>query len=357
MTIRWSRLFAGVIVIAGLLSISAACRKDDRAGGPAESKPTLAQAESRPILAVIPMGIPAESKPILAVIPMGTTHEFWKAIHAGAMTAAREFGADIIWKGPLKEDDRNDQIQIVETLTNAGVDALVLTPMDDKALVRPVVEAKRLGIPTVIYNTPLDGDHHVAFVCTDNRQGGVLAAELMGELLRGKGTAILIRVSPGVVGTWNREEGFLSALRTQFPGIRILSENQYAGVTTETAYQTAENLLARHGEVDAIFTPNESSTFGCLRALQDHGLAGKVVHIGFDSSKKLVEALEKREIRGLVLQDPFRMGYDSVRAALAHLRGQPYEKTVNTGVFLATPENMREPRIAALLAPDLTILD
>jgi ribose transport system substrate-binding protein len=288
---------------------------------------------------------------------MGTTHEFWKAIHAGALTAARELDAEIIWKGPLREDDRNEQVQIVETLTNAGVDAIVLTPMDDKALVRPVVEAKRLGIPTVIYNTPLDGDHHIAFVCTDNYQGGVLAAELMGRILGGKGKAILLRVSEGVVGTWNREEGFLATLKSKFPAIRILSDNQYAGVTTETAYQMSENLLARHGDVEAIFTPNESSTFGCLRALQDHGLAGKVVHIGFDSSKKLIEALEKGEIRGLVLQDPFRMGYDSVRAAVAHLRGQPYEKTVNTGVFLATPENMKEPRLARLLAPDLSILD
>jgi len=304
-----------------------------------------------------PKGKAAGRKTTLAVIPMGTTHEFWKAIHAGALTAARELGVGIIWKGPLKEDDRNEQVQIVETLTNAGVDAIVLTPMDDKALVRPVVEAKRLGIPTVIYNTPLDGNHHIAFVCTDNYQGGVLAARLMGELLGGRGKAILIRVSEGVIGTWNREEGFLAALKSEFPDVQVLSQNRYAGVTTESAYQTAENLLARFGDVEAIFTANESSTFGCLRALQDHGLAGKVVHIGFDSSKKLVEALAKGEIRGLVLQDPFRMGYDSLRAAVAHLRGEPYEKTINTGVFLATPENMKEPRIAALLAPDLSILD
>ncbi|MBM3295172.1 MAG: substrate-binding domain-containing protein [Candidatus Aminicenantes bacterium] len=304
-----------------------------------------------------PKGTSAARKTTLAVIPMGTTHEFWKAIHAGALTAARELGAEVIWKGPLREDDRNEQVQIVETLTNAGVDAIVLTPMDDKALVRPVVEAKRLGIPTVIYNTPLDGNHHIAFVCTDNYQGGVLAARLMGELLGGRGKAILIRVSEGVIGTWNREEGFLAALKSEFPDVQVLSQNRYAGVTTESAYQTAENLLARFGDVEAIFTANESSTFGCLRALQDHGLAGKVVHIGFDSSKKLVEALAKGEIRGLVLQDPFRMGYDSLRAAVAHLRGEPYEKTINTGVFLATPENMKEPRIAALLAPDLSILD
>lgn len=293
----------------------------------------------------------------LAVIPMGTTHEFWKAIHAGALTAARELGVEIIWKGPLKEDDRNEQVQIVETLTNAGVDALVLTPMDDRALIAPVVEAERMGIPTVIFNSALQGDHHVAYISTDNFKGGVLAAEHVGSLLKGKGNVILIRVLASVEGSTKREEGFLQTLRTKFPDIRILSDNQYAGVTTETAYQTSENLLNRFADVQAIFTPNESSTFGCLRALEDHGLAGKVVHIGFDSSKKLIEALEQRKIRGLILQDPVGMGYQSVKTAVAFLQKQAYEKNIDTGVFLATPENMTEPLMKKLLAPDLSVLE
>ncbi len=300
---------------------------------------------------------PKEKTLTLAVIPMGTTHEFWKAIHAGALTAARELGVTIIWKGPLKEDDRNEQVQIVETLANAGVDAIVLTPMDDKALVRPVVEAKEMGIPTVIYNSALAGDHHVAYVSTDNDKGGVLAADHIGSLLKGRGKVILIRVLASVEGSTKREDGFLATIRSKFPDIRVLSDNQYAGVTTETAYQTAENLINRYPDVDAVFTPNESSTFGCLRALEDHGLAGKVIQVGFDSSKKLIEALEKKELRGLVLQDPFGMGYRSVKTAVAHLRGEAYEKNVDTGVFLATPENMNQPAIRKLLSPDLSILD
>ncbi len=293
----------------------------------------------------------------LAVIPMGTTHEFWKAIHAGALAAARELGVEIIWKGPLKEDDRNEQIQIVETLTNAGVDAIVLTPMDDKALVRPVEEARRAGIPTVIYNSALQGDLHVAYITTDNYKGGVVAAERVGTLLQGRGKAILIRVLASVEGSTKRENGFLETMKARFPGIQILSDNQYAGITTETAYQTAENLLNRFPDVEAIFTPNESSTFGCLRALQDHGLAGKVIHVGFDTSRKLIEALERRDLAGLILQDPIRMGAVSVRTAVAYLRGEPYEKTVDTGVFLATPENMNDPQIRLLLEPDLSVLN
>jgi ribose transport system substrate-binding protein len=326
---------AALIVLSTALIVlfSPGCRGTDRAPGPKKRHLTL------------------------AVIPMGTTHEFWKAIHAGALTAARELGVEIIWKGPLKEDDRNEQIQVVETLTNAGVDALVMTPMDDRALVRPVVEAKKLGVPTVIFNSALQGDYHVAFIATDNYRGGVLAAEHIGSLMNGRGKLILVRLKEGVEGTTKREEGFLQTIRSKFPGLQILSDNQYAGVGTETAYQTIENLLARFNDVEAIFTPNESSTFGCLRALQDHGLAGKVIHVGFDSSKKLIEALAKKEIYGLVLQDPFRMGYQSVRTTVAFLKGEPFEKVIDTGVFLATPENMNDPNIRRLLSPDLSILD
>lgn len=303
-----------------------------------------------------PAPAPGERTLRIAVIPMGTTHEFWKAVHAGALAAGRELGADIVWKGPLKEDDRNEQMQVYEILAGAGVDGLVLSPIDDRAMLRPVAEARRAGLPTVIFNTALAGGEHIAYIATDNRQGGVLAARAVGRLTGGRGRLILVRVTEGVEGTRLREEGFLETLRAEFPAIAVLSENRYGGTTTETAYQTMENLLSRFPEVEAVFTPNESTTFGCLRALQDHGLAGRIVHIGFDSSAKLVEALEKGELQGLVLQDPVAMGYESVRTVLAYLRGQPYETAVATAVVLATPENMNEPSIRRLLRPDLTIL-
>ena len=292
----------------------------------------------------------------IAVIPMGTTHEFWKSVHAGARRAALETGVEIVWKGPLKEDDRNEQVQIVETLAGSGVDALVLSPLDDRALLRPVAEARRSGVPTVVFNSALQGEEHVAFVSTDNFRGGVIAARAVGEMTGGRGRLIMVRVKAGVEGTTRREEGFLSTLRAEFPAIAVLSENQYGGTSTETAYQTMENLLARFGGIDAVFTPNESTTFGCLRALQDHGLAGRIVHVGFDASAKLVEALEEGQLSGLVLQDPFEMGYRSLKTAVAHVRGEPYARDLTTAVVLATRDNMREPAVARLLRPDLSVL-
>ena len=290
-----------------------------------------------------------EERITIAVIPMGTTHEFWKAIHAGAVTASRELDVDIIWKGPLKEDDRDEQIQVVETF---------IAPLDDRALIRPVLEAKNMGIPTVILDSELQEEVYSSFVATDNYRGGVLGAEHIGKLMNGKGKLIMVRVLEGITSPMKREEGFLTTIKTKYPDIEILSDNQYGGITSESAYRTCENLLNRFGdEVDAIFTPNESTTFGCLRAVQDRGLAGKIIFVGFDSSDKLIEALKNRELLGLVLQNPFNMGYYGVKNAVAVLKGEPYEKVVDTGVTLATPDNMNDPGIKKLLSPDLSILN
>ncbi len=299
-------------------------------------------------------GAGADGKISIAVIPKGTTHEFWKAIHAGAVKASREMDVEVIWNGPLREDDREEQSKIVETFVASGVSAIVLAPLDDRALMPPVMEARGRGIPTVIIDSGLQGDTHVAFVATDNYKGGVLAAERMGELLGGKGRIIMLRYLEGSASTTDRERGFLETIKSKFPGMEFLSDNQYAGATTETAFAASENILNKFSSPDAIFTPNESSTFGCLRALQNRGMAGKILFVGFDSSSKLVEALRKKEIQGLVLQNPFNMGYLGVKTAIAAVRGESVEKRVDTGVILATPDNMDDPEIKQLLSPDLS---
>jgi len=293
----------------------------------------------------------------IAVIPKGMTHEFWKAIHSGALEAARELDVDIIWKGPQKEDDRSQQVMVVEDFTNRGVDGIVLAPLDDRALVRPVRDAARQGIPVVVIDSGLQGEDHVSFVATDNFKGGVLAARRLGGLLGGRGDIFLLRYQVGSASTTERERGFLETVRKEFPDLRLLVQDQYAGATTESAYQLAENLLNRFPGVQGIFAPNESSTFGTLRALQDSGRAGQVLFVGFDSSAKLVQGLRDGHLHGLVLQNPMKMGYLGVMTLVAHLRGEPVPPVIDTGVFLATPNNMDDPEIAKLLNPGLSGLD
>ncbi len=301
----------------------------------------------------------AKKKLTIAVIPKGTTHEFWKSIHAGSIKAARELSSpeaevEIIWKGPLREDDREQQIQVVEGFSSQGVNGIVLAPLDNRALVRPVEEAKRAGVPTVIIDSALESNQIVSFVATDNRKGGRLAAERMGQLLNGKGKVLLLRYQEGSASTQDREDGFVEELKAKYPGIELISSDQYAGATRDTAKRASENLLNRYGdEVQGIFTPNESSTAGMLLALQDIGKAGKVTFIGFDTSETFTEAMRNKQLHGIVVQNPFNMGYLGVRTMVEHLQGKAVEKRIDTGVTMVTPDNLDAAEIQTLLHPPL----
>jgi len=296
-------------------------------------------------------------KPLIAVIPKGTTHEFWKSVHAGAVKAAQELNVEIIWKGPLKEDDRESQIKVVEDIITRGVSGMVLAPLDDAALRQPVHNAVRSGIPVVIFDSDLKSDDYTSFVATDNYLAGRKGGKYLAELLGGKGKVVMLRYEEGSASTMNREQGFLDAIG-EFKDIAVVSSNQYGGATTESAYPASENLLAplRTAEgglsIDGIFCPNESTTFGMLRALQDSTLAGKVKFVGFDSSEKLIQALAAGEINGLVLQDPLNMGYLGVKTLVEHLRGAKVERRIDTGSAIATRENMEEPKMRQLLRPE-----
>jgi len=296
----------------------------------------------------------------VAVIPKGTTHEFWKSINAGAVKAQRELTGqgtkvDIIWKGPLREDDRDQQIQVVENFMARHVSAIVLAPLDYQALVKPVQNAVAAGVPVVVMDSDLKSDKYVSFVATDNYKGGQLAGEEMGRLLGGKGNVILLRYAVGSASTEAREAGFLDVLKTKFPDIKLLSSDQHAGATRELAYQVSQNLLNRFGrEVNGIFVPCEPPTIAMTKALRDVGLAGgKVKMLGFDAGSQSVIDLKKGDVQGLVVQNPMLMGYLGVMTAVKHLRGEKVEKRIDTGVVLVTKENMDKPEVHELLYPPL----
>jgi ribose transport system substrate-binding protein len=193
-------------------------------------------------------------------------------------------------------------------------------------------------------------------VATDNRAAGKLAGEHLAKLLDGKGKVVVLRYQEGSASTTHREQGFLDAVKAT-PGLQLVSDNQFGGATTESAFSISETLLSAHkaaeGGVDAIFCPNESTTFGMLLALQKSGLAGKVKLVGFDSSEKMVQALQAGQLHGLVLQNPFNIGYLAVKTMVRHLRGEKVEERIDTGARLVTKENMSEPEVKELLSPDL----
>lgn len=289
--------------------------------------------------------------PKIAVIPKGTTHVFWKSVEAGAKQAGAEFGAEILWKGPLKENDRAGQIQVMQQFVSQGVDGIVLAPLDFKALVAPVKSATDKKIPVVICDSALDGrpgKDFVSLVATNNRTGGTLAGAELARLLDKKGKVVLLRYQVGSASTDERERGCLEALKAA-GGISVISDNRYAGATAGEAKSQALNMIDDIREADGVFCPNESSTLGMLLALQQTGRAGKVKFVGFDASPPLIEALRKGEIDALVVQNPRRMGYLAVKTIVQALKGEKTEPNIDTGCALVTRANLDTPEIKALL--------
>jgi ribose transport system substrate-binding protein len=294
----------------------------------------------------------------IAMIPKGTTHTFWQSIHAGANRAAKELGIELIWRGPLREDDRDSQVSEIEGFISRGVSGIVIAPLDEAALVGPVTDAMERKIPVVVFDSGLKGDNYVSFVATDNFNGGQLGGERLVESMGGKGRVVLLRYAEGHDSTTKREEGFLAAMKAH-PSVEIVSANQYVGTDVEEAYKRTESILSTYKKpdgslsIDGIFCANESSSFAAMRVLKDNGWAGKLHFVGFDSSENLVKGLQEGTLDGLVLQDPVKMGYLAIKTLVAHIKGEKVERRIDTGVSVATKENMDQPGMKELVHPDL----
>lgn len=299
-------------------------------------------------------------KIIISVIPKGTTHVFWQSVHAGAIKASKELGVDIVWVGTEKEDDRQQQIALVDNQVMNQVSGIVLAPLDAMALRRPVKNAVSKNIPVIIIDSALydSKDIYTSFVATDNFKGGRIGGEHLGKMLAGKGRVIMLRYVEGSASTENREKGFLQAIK-EFPGITVASDEQYGGATKAQAQQASENLLLRFKDttgnltINGIFCPNASTTYGMLQALRRQRLTGKVKFVGFDADEPLVEGLRQDEIDGLVAQNPFKMGYLGVRTMMQKLNGETVEKRIDTGVTYIEHKDLDRKEIQELINPDL----
>jgi ribose transport system substrate-binding protein len=291
----------------------------------------------------------------IAVIPKGTSHEFWKSIHAGALKAQQELQEKgqpvrIIWKGPLREDDREQQIQVVENFIAQRIDGMVLAPLDNRALVAPTERAIRARVPVVIIDSALKSELPASYISTDNKKGGQLGAQHLSKILGGKGSVILLRYQVGSASTEEREAGFMEEIK-KHPGIKVISQDQYAGATRDSAYKAARNLFNRYKEVDGIFCPCEPVTIGVLMALKDIGKTGKVQLVGFDSGTQSVEGLKNGSVQGLVVQNPLKMGYLGVMTMVDHIKGTKVPRRIDTGVQVVSPENMNQPEMNELIYP------
>lgn len=289
-----------------------------------------------------------DGKRTIAVIPKGVSHYFWQSVHAGAEAAAKESDVDITWKGPAQETDYTGQINIVEDAINSRVAGIVLAPTHRDSLVPVVERARREKIPVAIMDSGIGTENYVSYVATDNRAGGAQAADRLAEKLGGKGKVAILGVKAGSVSTDEREQGFQETIKQKYPGIEVVAF-QYGESDRARSLDRATDLLTAHPELNGFFASNESSTVGAVQAIKQKGLAGKVVLVGFDSSPNLIDDLKAGAIDSLVLQNPFKMGYEAVKALVAKLNGQDPPRRIDTGVKLLTKDNLETPEMQQLL--------
>jgi ribose transport system substrate-binding protein len=295
-------------------------------------------------------GCNRSTKKRIAVIPKGRAHIFWQSVHAGAIAASRENGIDIIWNGPTGETDFNGQIQIVEAMINQHVDAICLAPIDRDAMVGVVERAAKQNIPVVIWDSPVNTQNFVSQVATDNYAAGQLAASRVNEILGGKGEVAIVAVQVGAASTMAREQGFEDGIRKNSPGITIV-DKRYGNADFAQSLAVAENLLTAHPKLAALFASNESSSVGAAQALKSRHSAVKLV--GFDSSPSLIDDVKSGVIDALVVQDPFKMGYEAVKAAVEKINGGTPAKINNLPPVVVTKNNLSDPDIDKRLHPDL----
>jgi ribose transport system substrate-binding protein len=287
----------------------------------------------------------------IGVVPKGTSHVFWKSVKAGADRAGKELGVEIKWDGPPDEKEINTQDRIIGDMQSRGVDALVVAPVDKTALTTSLEAAKK-KMPVVVFDSGSDFKDYTAFVATDNYKGGQLAGRHMLKLLEGRQNVELaiVRYAAGSASTMDREKGFIETVKAARPDVKLY-DDQFAGSTGDEASRLMSNMLQAHPNVAAVFASNESTTAGSLRSLDQAKKLGQVKFVGFDASSELVDALDKGQIQALVLQDPVQMGYLSVKAAVAAIRGETVQKEQPIEPRLATPENKDTPDMQQLLRP------
>jgi ribose transport system substrate-binding protein len=295
-------------------------------------------------------GCNREHKRVIAVIPKGNADLFWQSVHAGAVKAGRETGVDVVWNGPASEADYTVQLQIVDAMINRHVDAIALAPTDRQALVTVVERAADRNVPVVIFDSAIDTQRFVSQVATDNYKAGQMAAERMGKILNGKGKVVIVAVKPGAASTEAREKGFEDTTHQKFPGIQIL-DKRYGMALVAQAMTVTENMLTSHSDLDGIFASNESSTIGAAQALRSR--SSKIKLVGFDWSPALLDDLNSGLVDSLVIQDPFKMGYQTVMAAVKHLQGEAVTKIVDMEPRLIDRQNLNAPDVQAQLHPDL----
>ena len=288
----------------------------------------------------------------IAVIPKAVSSIFYESVHAGAIAAGEEYNLDIIWNGAASETDYSRQIQIIDSMIARHVDGLAIAASEHNALNQSLDRAAAENIPVTIFDSGVESKKYMTFIATDNFGAGRMAAHSLGALLGGKGEIAIVLHAPGSTSTSDREDGFKEALAREYPGIHLAAE-QYSGGDRSKAMRVTEDMLTANPDLTGVFASSEPCAVGAAQALKSRGLAGKLKLVGFDASEGMIQDLKDGVFDALVVQYPFKMGHDAVKALAEKLSGKTPPRKIDMDAVVVAKADLEKPAIHALLYPDL----
>ena len=286
----------------------------------------------------------------IAVVPKATSHIFWLTVQSGAEAAGQKLGVDVIWNGPPAETEYDRQMQIVDSMIAQHVDGLAVAAAERNALNRSLDRAAQRGIPVTVFDSGVDSTNYMTFLATDNYEAGKMGARELARLVGAKGTVAMVMHAPGSASTMDRERGFDDVMKAEFPQINVVAR-QFGMSDRSKAMGAAENILTAHPDLNGIFASSEPSSIGASLALKSRGLSGKVKFVSFDSSDSLIEDLKGGTIDAMVVQDPFKMGFEAVKTLVDKLNGATPPKRIDLPARVVHKADLDKPDVHQLLYP------
>lgn len=297
------------------------------------------------------MGCRRDRQKVIGVVPKATSHLFFVSVHAGVDKAAGDLRVNVLWNGPNDETDHTRQIQIVDAMIAQKVDGLAISATDERALVAPLERAAQAGIPVTIFDSAVNFEHYVSFVGTDNYGAGCDAARTLAGLISLAGKVGMVMQKPGGASTGLRERGFEDTIGKEFPNVRIAAR-QFGMSDPAKSRAAAENILTAHADLAGIFASSEAASLGSIQAIRSRKLSQKIKLVTFDSSDTHIEALKDGTIDVMLVQDPFRMGYEAVKSLADKLAGQTPAKRLDLPARMIVKSDLEKPEVKALLFPE-----
>lgn len=281
-----------------------------------------------------------------------STNDFWKALILGTKMAAKEYNADIEIKAPAEENDIERQNELLKEAISEEPDAILFSPSSFTESNDLLKEAKEKGIRISFIDSYTEEKVQDLTVATDNLEAGEKLGKFAATLLGPDDQIAIVAHVKGVSTAVEREEGFRKGLGDLAKNIVevVYCDSQY-----EKSRKLTQELMEKYPNLKMVAGMNEYSSVGAARAVKAAGAKDRIQVVGVDSSQEAVQLMENGVFKGLVVQKAFKMGYIGVKETILMLRGKSYEKDINSGCELVTPDNMYDSEIEKLLFPFNTL--